>query len=637
MKKIGITLFTFLFSALLCFSASAEETAVNPETNYPQSIVVDNILFERGVDSYWILEGDNEYYHYSAPGNFYEVRDFFYDEELSKNVTELVIPSSIKGLPVTVINPESGWSGADEGYNADTETIYEGITKIKLPTTLKEISNYSFSQFPNVESLTLPENVERIGEGAFGDMTSLKEINIPKNVKELSKYTFMNCISLEKINFEGVIEGIGARCFESCKALKTIDLPETMTYLNGGAFKYSGLTSITVPALTEEFNMHESVFSGCEDLETVVFLSDENTTIWLGQFYFANCTSLKSVTFSGQYESVKLKNSVFRNCDDLRRIYFESLEGTVSISNSNTFKNCYMLEDIYYAASEKRWKSFVKEDSTEEKAFKNLTVHYFYNHTHNFIKEGEDATCTKGATHKYTCDCGLKYTYKVGKDTSNHSYGSWKTVKKPTIEKTGTKQKTCTRCGKVKSKKIDKLIDISTCKIKVKNGVYSSGKPVKVNVTLQEKTAPYKELKKGVHFNVTYENNINVGTEAIAIIKGISKNGYGGTKRVKFSIAPSTPENIKAVNKSITSTSVKLKWDKSPGATDYKINIHDVNDTEYENTIILSTKGTSLTVKNLKPNTTYEITVTSYAAINNKLLYKKIGNIEDSIFVTTKK
>lgn len=635
-KKIGIITFTLLLSVLLCFSASAESTAESPKAEYPDSIVVDNVLYERGTDVYWILEEGTSYEHYEAPGNFYEVKDFFYNEELSKNITELVISSNINGLPVTVINT-SNHDSSDEGFCALNETIYENITNIKLPSTIKEISSYSFCQFPNVEYLELPESVESIGEGAFGEMKSLKEITIPEKVKELPKYAFMNCVSLEKVNFAGKIEGIGARCFESCKALKAIDLPETMTYINGGVFKYSGLTSIRVPAITGNNYFHESVFSGCEDLEAVVFLSDENTDINLGQFYFANCTSLKSVTFSGQYKSVKIKNSVFRNCDDLRRIYFESLNGTISVSKTNAFKNCYMLEDIYYAASQKRWKTFVKEDSTEEKAFKNRTVHYLYNHTHSFAIEGEEATCTKGATHKYTCDCGLKYTYKVGKDTSNHSYGSWKTVKKPTIEKTGTKQKTCSRCGKIKTKKIDKLIDISTCKIKVKNGVYSNGEPVKVNVTLQEKTAPYKELKKGVHFNVTYENNINVGTEAIAIIKGISKNGYGGTKRVKFSIAPSTPENIKAVNKSITSTSVKLKWDKSPGATDYKINIHDVNDTEYENTIILSTEGTSLTVKNLKPNTTYEITVTSYAAINNKLLYKKIGNIEDSIFVTTKK
>ena len=37
-------LFTFLFSALLCFSASAEETAVNPETDYPPAPKNNEIL-----------------------------------------------------------------------------------------------------------------------------------------------------------------------------------------------------------------------------------------------------------------------------------------------------------------------------------------------------------------------------------------------------------------------------------------------------------------------------------------------------------------------------------------------------------------------------------------------------------------
>lgn len=634
-KKIGIALFTLLLSILLSLSASAEKATELTDTIYPETLVVDNVLYERGVEHFWILEEGTTYEHYETLGNFYVVKDYFYDEEAAKSATELVIPSTINGLPVTEIYIDNT-DGSDEGFGAFNEIIYENITSIKLPSTLKKISYYSFSQFPNVEYIELPESVELIDVGAFGAMTSLKEITIPSKVTKLPKYCFYNCVSLEKINFEGTIDSISTSCFENCKSLKTIDLPEAMSGLGSRMFKNSGITNITIPVLSGKYTNYASVFYGCENLETAVFLSDENSEISLGSSYFANCTKLKNVTFSGTYKEVTIAKTSFKNCTDLRNLYFESLKGTINVTKKNAFKTCYMLSNIYYAASEKKWKTFVKEDSVEEKAFKNFTINYLYNHTHAFSFEGEIPTCTKGATHKYTCDCGFKYTYKVGKDTSNHSYGSWKTVKKATLEKTGTKQKTCTRCGKVKSKKIDKLIDISTYKIKVHNAIYSKGEPVKTGVTVTSKKSPYKDLKKGVHFKVTYENNVNVGTEAVAIIKGINKNGYGGTKKVKFSIAPSDPENFRAVKKSITSTSIKVKWDKSPGATDYKINIREINDS-YDKATIIPTTKTSLTIKELKPNTTYSISITAYATINDKRLYDKMGGTADTIIVTTKK
>ena len=103
------------------------------------------------------------------------------------------------------------------GAGLETVTFEEGIetiggygsfadTQIKelfLPSTVKEIGNFTFGACPNLETVVLNEGLEIIGHKAFVNNPKLKEIVIPKTVLVVTEMDFTMCSGLEKIKFDG--------------------------------------------------------------------------------------------------------------------------------------------------------------------------------------------------------------------------------------------------------------------------------------------------------------------------------------------------------------------------------------------------------------------------------------------------
>ena len=67
-------------------------------------------------------------------------------------------------------------------------------------------------------------------------------------------------------------------------------------------------------------------------------------------------------------------------------------------------------------------------------------------HTHNYSTYlGTTATCTSSGYDTYRCSCGETATYS--RAALGHSYGSWVTVTGATCSSSGSKKRTCSRCG----------------------------------------------------------------------------------------------------------------------------------------------------------------------------------------------
>lgn len=77
-------------------------------------------------------------------------------------------------------------------------------------------------------------------------------------------------------------------------------------------------------------------------------------------------------------------------------------------------------------------------------------------HSHSYTAKVTKATCGSEGYTTYTCKCGASYvgdyTYAL-----KHNWSGWETVKEATTESEGKQESTCTRCGEVKTQKIDKL------------------------------------------------------------------------------------------------------------------------------------------------------------------------------------
>ncbi len=212
-------------------------------------------------------------YTYTDLGESYELSSIGDTSE-----TEIVIPETYKGKPVTAI-------GERAFYRNFFTSVVDG------------------EELPKITSITLPDTITTIGKEAFANNTELTTLNIPDSVTSIGVGAFYDCRSLTSINIPNGITTIKEGTFYGCSGLTEITLPDTVTVIEPNAFvKCSSLKSITLPSAVDTISY--GCFEGCASLES--FTITENITA-ICDNAFANCTSLKeitiptTVTYLGQY------------------------------------------------------------------------------------------------------------------------------------------------------------------------------------------------------------------------------------------------------------------------------------------------------------------------------------------------
>ena len=115
----------------------------------------------------------------------------------------------------------------------------------------------------------IPNSVEIIGAEAFwyADITG---VTIPSGVREIGSYAFSDCEALTAVDIPGSAALIGDNAFSGCTALKSLTLHEGLKTLGYSAFRdCEALTSVVLPeGLTE---CQGCVFDGCEALAQITF------------------------------------------------------------------------------------------------------------------------------------------------------------------------------------------------------------------------------------------------------------------------------------------------------------------------------------------------------------------------------
>lgn len=107
----------------------------------------------------------------------------------------------------------------------------------------------------------------------------------------------------------------------------------------------------------------------------------------------------------------------------------------------------------------------------------------------------------------------------------------------------------------------DETISLQDCKISLSKVVYTySGKEKKPNVTVYYNS---KKLKKNKDFELTYSDNVEIGTASVTIT-GI--NNYEGTVTKTFTIFPKTPSSLTA---EVSARKIIITWKKVANADGY--------------------------------------------------------------------
>ena len=87
-----------------------------------------------------------------------------------------------------------------------------------------------------------------ICDKAFCGNTSLRNITLPISIVYIGEKAFAECCSLETIILPNGLLALGSKAFENCCDLKGIVLPDTISVLEEGVFKGTGLVEFKFPA-----------------------------------------------------------------------------------------------------------------------------------------------------------------------------------------------------------------------------------------------------------------------------------------------------------------------------------------------------------------------------------------------------
>ena len=155
-----------------------EKELIN-EWNFANDTVTSNIVLfakiEQGTEGLqFTLIDDNTAYEVSIPAYY------------RPTITEIIIPSSYKGLPVT------------------------------------KIAGSAFLSCINLREIFIPDSIAIIGYGAFANCSSLETITIPANVTVIKNNAFFYCGDLETIIIPASVMIVGDKAFDRCDSLAAV-------------------------------------------------------------------------------------------------------------------------------------------------------------------------------------------------------------------------------------------------------------------------------------------------------------------------------------------------------------------------------------------------------------------------------
>lgn len=249
--------------------------------------------------------GDNNYYTEGLVFSVSSTTKNYYVSGYSGTETDVIIPNTYKGVPVTEI-------GVYAFQNC------ENLVSISLPSSLNTLGNYAFYNCENLVSISLPGSLKTIGDHAFSDCENLVSISLPGSLNTIGKYAFSHCKKLSNIEISDSVKTIGVYAFSGCESLKEIKLPQSLEKISNGMFRSSKIEKIVIP---------EGVTS-------------------IGEFAFCLCTSLKTIIIPKSVVSID-------------KYAFELVSSIDDMKNARTI--------LYYKGSEAEWESISIAETGNER------------------------------------------------------------------------------------------------------------------------------------------------------------------------------------------------------------------------------------------------------------------------------
>ena len=217
---------------------------------------------------------------------------------------------------------------------------FQKLLKLKhvwIPKTVTSIGENAFSYSPELESIevesgnsyytvvdnclinrsgkkllrgtnnaVIPQDgsVQEIETAAFSSLSKIEELAVPNGVIKLPTYFAIDCSNLDRVVLPNTLTTIDTQAFYRCKNLMTSNggvlvIPDSVTVINSNAFSdCTSLTDVTLPKSLKDMGSGSN-FANCTSLKTVTFRTATTPINEYGQGAFEGCKNLTDIYWPG--------------------------------------------------------------------------------------------------------------------------------------------------------------------------------------------------------------------------------------------------------------------------------------------------------------------------------------------------
>lgn len=310
-----------------------------------------------GVSNDYLIDAKVYYFSQTQPAEGF----FWHFDTDGKTPVSWGVESDYSvGLKYSLNTDEKGYTVVGIGYCEDTDLVIPATYR-GLPVTA--IGSNAFEYVRSFKSVSIPASVTTIGEKAFADC-GVTSVTFATNsqLTTVDMYAFFSSSSLQNIALPDGVTTIGEAAFNGCNNITSISIPDSITTIEDRALDFNS-SAFTV------YNNAKYLGNSTNPYLVLVRAIDTSLTtcdIHTGAkiiliFAFDNCTSLKSVT---------IPNSVTTICNA-------------------AFYYCNSLSTVYYGGTAEEW-AYISIDSTGNDKLTSATV-YYYSETEPALNEDETA------------------------------------------------------------------------------------------------------------------------------------------------------------------------------------------------------------------------------------------------------
>lgn len=239
-------------------------------------------------------------------------------------------------------------------------------------------------------------NVNEIGEKAFEGCIELTGINIPSTITTINGYAFSGCNKLNTITLPYSVKEIGDSIFYECNnisSIKVVVANQNYKDNNGVLYDIEGKTLYAYPfrktdeqyKLADDLeNISNNVFRGFTKLKSVSLPQSVKS---IGSGAFENCSNLESILISKNVETIE--ENAFNNCSEKLTIYGEkdSYAETYAKEKNITFKTSDQMPTVQTNNNEENVTTKPAQNQTETNSVSENTVTNTVTNTANVVKD----------------------------------------------------------------------------------------------------------------------------------------------------------------------------------------------------------------------------------------------------------